>query len=227
MAETWGGNSFAAAPDANAWGALPSNGHGAADKSDDHAANGDNASDAGQVEVIDPTAGNEEFAKAAKDRGWTEKVPYDYKSYEAEHQPVSDWHSASKRYEWSDEYGDVAPRVPMLEQLLFGGEFRMKKGSNFENLEGFNILLDGPEKVLPIRDVSDPAPSYVRTQLTSPQFDEAGLHPVVLENIKLCHYTEPTPIQSYCIPIALQGNDLVATAQTGKAFPGVITTVRY
>jgi ATP-dependent RNA helicase DDX3X len=38
----------------------------------------------------------------------------------------------------------------------------------------------------------------------------------MLENVKLCQYNAPTPIQSYCIPSILTGNDVVAIAQTGK-----------
>lgn len=38
----------------------------------------------------------------------------------------------------------------------------------------------------------------------------------MLENVKLCQYGAPTPIQSYCIPSILTGNDVVAIAQTGK-----------
>lgn len=51
--------------------------------------------------------------------------------------------------------------------------------------------------------------------LTTLQFDDAGLHPVMLENVKLCQYAAPTPIQSYCIPAVLTGHDVVAIAQTG------------
>lgn len=36
------------------------------------------------------------------------------------------------------------------------------------------------------------------------------------ENIKLCGYKVPTPIQAYAIPAVLTGNDLIAVAQTGK-----------
>lgn len=50
------------------------------------------------------------------------------------------------------------------------------------------------------------------------KFDDAGLHPVMLENVKLCQYTAPTPIQSYCIPAVLTGHDVVAIAQTGMLF---------
>lgn len=37
-----------------------------------------------------------------------------------------------------------------------------------------------------------------------------------MENIKLCNYITPTPIQSYCIPTVLMGHDVVACAQTGS-----------
>lgn len=38
----------------------------------------------------------------------------------------------------------------------------------------------------------------------------------MLGNIKLCRYDVPTPIQAYCIPSVLQGQDVIAIAQTGK-----------
>jgi ATP-dependent RNA helicase DDX3X len=62
--------------------------------------------------------------------------------------------------------------------------------------------------------------------LTTVQFDDAGLHPVMLENVKLCRYSVPTPIQSYCIPAVLTGHDVVAIAQTGKR-PAEISTTSY
>lgn len=48
------------------------------------------------------------------------------------------------------------------------------------------------------------------------QFESAGLHPVMLENIKLCGYTKPTSIQAYSIPAIITGHDLIAVAQTGS-----------
>jgi len=39
----------------------------------------------------------------------------------------------------------------------------------------------------------------------------------MLENVTLCQYVAPTPIQSYCIPAILTGHDVVAVAQTGKS----------
>ena len=48
------------------------------------------------------------------------------------------------------------------------------------------------------------------------QFDAAGLHPIMRENIRLCRYDVPTPIQAYAIPAVLTHHDLIAIAQTGK-----------
>jgi ATP-dependent RNA helicase DDX3X len=49
-------------------------------------------------------------------------------------------------------------------------------------------------------------------------FKDAGLHPVMQENIGLCGYKVPTPIQAYGIPTILEGRDLMAVAQTGMFF---------
>jgi ATP-dependent RNA helicase DDX3X len=38
----------------------------------------------------------------------------------------------------------------------------------------------------------------------------------MLENIRLCNYEVPTPIQAYAIPAVLTGHDLIAIAQTGE-----------
>lgn len=48
------------------------------------------------------------------------------------------------------------------------------------------------------------------------QFDHAGLHPTMLQNIKLCKYDAPTPIQSWTLPAILMGHDVLACAQTGN-----------
>lgn len=42
---------------------------------------------------------------------------------------------------------------------------------------------------------------------------------MVLQNIKLCEYYEPTPIQMYAIPYIMQGKDIVAISQTGMFIP--------
>lgn len=46
-------------------------------------------------------------------------------------------------------------------------------------------------------------------------FAELELAPNILKAVSDCGYETPTPIQEKAIPLALQGRDLVATAQTG------------
>lgn len=52
--------------------------------------------------------------------------------------------------------------------------------------------------------------------LTDAQWADAGLHPVMLENIELCLYDGPTAIQMYSIPAVKMNKDLVAISQTGE-----------
>src|SRR5687767_11812210 len=46
-------------------------------------------------------------------------------------------------------------------------------------------------------------------------FDNLGLSPQSMENIRRAGYASPTRIQSAAIPIALKGRDLIGCAQTG------------
>ena len=46
-------------------------------------------------------------------------------------------------------------------------------------------------------------------------FSKLQLIEPILKAVKLCGYTTPTPIQEQAIPLALEGKDLIATAQTG------------
>ena len=50
----------------------------------------------------------------------------------------------------------------------------------------------------------------------SVQFEDAGLHPVMLENIALCGYKVPTPIQAYVLPSVFKNIDIIGIAQTGE-----------
>ncbi|KAK4404131.1 DEAD-box ATP-dependent RNA helicase 52C [Sesamum angolense] len=48
-------------------------------------------------------------------------------------------------------------------------------------------------------------------------FEEMGFSTNALtDNIRRCKYVKPTPIQSYAIPVAMAGRDLMACAQTGS-----------
>src|SRR5438876_12451075 len=46
-------------------------------------------------------------------------------------------------------------------------------------------------------------------------FTKLGLSPVVLEGVKAMGYVEPTPIQLRVIPLILEGQDVIGSAQTG------------
>jgi len=46
-------------------------------------------------------------------------------------------------------------------------------------------------------------------------FAKLGLPPLIVKGVRAAGYTKPTPIQQRAIPIVLQGQDLVAAAQTG------------
>ncbi len=46
-------------------------------------------------------------------------------------------------------------------------------------------------------------------------FEKLALHPSILKAITESGYTTPTPIQAQAIPVALEGHDLMASAQTG------------
>ena len=48
-----------------------------------------------------------------------------------------------------------------------------------------------------------------------PSFTELPLSPYVKERLSAAHFLLPTPVQEVAIPPALQGKDLLATAQTG------------
>ena len=55
------------------------------------------------------------------------------------------------------------------------------------------------------------------------KFDQLGLSPELLQSVTETGYTEPTPIQIKAIPIALQGRDILASAQTGTGKTAAFT----
>jgi superfamily II DNA/RNA helicase len=46
-------------------------------------------------------------------------------------------------------------------------------------------------------------------------FENLKLDPKLLRAIAACHFKQPTDIQREAIPVALEGRDLMASAQTG------------
>ena len=46
-------------------------------------------------------------------------------------------------------------------------------------------------------------------------FNTLGLEEELLKAVSKQGYTEPSPIQAKCIPVVLEGKDVLASAQTG------------
>ncbi|TKA81621.1 hypothetical protein B0A49_01255 [Cryomyces minteri] len=174
----------------------PSNAYATSDLQDAH----ENATE--PAVVIDKAAATTK----AREAGWAPTSAYDYDTYNASTKGDKDglgevgpaWASTAAKYEWNEEYGDVGPAVPALEAQLFNHEFVMRAGSAIKSLE-FTVTVESPNAICPVRE-----------------FDDAALHPIMRENIRLCGYEHPTAIQAYCLPAILQGVDVIACAQTGS-----------
>jgi ATP-dependent RNA helicase DDX3X len=69
--------------------------------------------------------------QVARDKGWTERVPYAYAelSNDKDHR---DWAGVAVRYEWKDEYGDIGPAVPELEEQLFRSDLMSRAGDKLD-----------------------------------------------------------------------------------------------
>tara|TARA_Y100001001_G_scaffold149976_1_gene160251 strand:- start:1165 stop:2562 length:1398 start_codon:yes stop_codon:yes gene_type:complete len=57
--------------------------------------------------------------------------------------------------------------------------------------------------------------NFERRRKTMQNFESLGLHPVLEKSLKHMKYETPTPIQAQAIPLALEGHDIMGTAQTG------------
>lgn len=88
----------------------------------------------------------DQLIKKARDQGWTEAVAFDYEEFKRLGGNDADFHGSAKVYEWKGEYGDVAPEVPELEKMLFGGEFQVRRGQHFDALD-LEAAIEGTERV--------------------------------------------------------------------------------
>lgn len=131
---------------------------------------------------------------------WAEPQAIDYTSM-ATGNPSQEWGCNARAYTWQDEYGDVGPKYPELELELFGDPATRhdRIGLDFSRIESIEVQQEGPTKIDPISS-----------------FKTGGIHPAMLENIELCGYDNPTPIQKFTIPSILQGHDVIGIAQTGS-----------
>ncbi|GIK01169.1 hypothetical protein Aspvir_005201 [Aspergillus viridinutans] len=152
---------------------------------------------------------NVEASNLAREKGWVPPEQYDYAKYNAgpaekpeevtEQSEIPEWAAKAAKYEWNDEFGDVGPPNKELEDMLFRNEFINRAGLKIGNLQKIDVIAESRERPNPVKN-----------------FDDAGLHPIMRENIRLCNYEIPTPIQAYAIPAVLTGHDLIAIAQTGS-----------
>ena len=85
-------------------------------------------------------------------------IPFNYETVhggEAEKDKTNDtaaWLSDAAIYQWDDEFGDVGEPNPELEKLLFEDEHMQRAGNAIKALS-YEVTVEGPEKVLPVREV--------------------------------------------------------------------------
>lgn len=96
-------------------------------------------------------------------------------------------------------HGDERPD-PRTEDKLYN------KGEGHGNVAGINF------------DKYDDIPVEVSDGCPAPytEFTEETMGDRLFNNLTLCGYTKPTPVQKHSIPIGLVGGDLMACAQTGS-----------
>lgn len=91
----------------------------------------------------------------------------------------------------------IPPDIDTDEKSLFDNG--VEQGINFEKYDDIEVCISGEN-----------VPSHIES------FEEAGLRPYILSNIKKSKYIKPTPVQKYALPIIMSGRDLMACAQTGS-----------
>lgn len=87
-------------------------------------------SDQPPTENVQPCGPSDDSPNDVAAKGWSERVPFTYADYTSTE--FSEWAGSAKRYEWSDEYGDVGPKNEELEKQLF----------NVENMTHAGLKLD-------------------------------------------------------------------------------------
>ncbi|QPH18825.1 hypothetical protein C2857_003925 [Epichloe festucae Fl1] len=131
---------------------------------------------------------------------WVARQKVDYTALSGGENPQK-YDGEAKIYQWDEDFGDVGPKFAELELELFGDPSTRheRAGLDFSKIDQIEVQQEGPTRIQPIR-----------------HFRDAGLHPIMLENVQLMGYDFPTPIQKYTIPSMLQGHDVISIAQTGS-----------
>lgn len=102
------------------------------------------------------------------------------------------WGEDATKENWSTPL----PVNPRVEEELFGSS---NSGINFDKYDD-----------IPVKATGDDCPKNIEN------FDDIEFGEIVRNNIKLCRYAKPTPVQKYSIPIIMNERDLMACAQTGS-----------
>ena len=101
-----------------------------------------------------------EDLKRAKDAGWNDPTPFKYEAVpdgeagEPDNRDSAPWLSDAAVYQWDDEFGEVGQPQPELEKMLFADDNIQRRGGHLNALS-FEVNLEGPLKVQPVREVSD------------------------------------------------------------------------
>ena len=88
------------------------------------------------------------------------------------------------------------PADARIENELFGS---VNSGINFNKYDD-----------IPVEATGDDVPAHIT------EFSEAGMGPIIDNNVARAGYTVPTPVQKYAVPIIYGGRDVMACAQTGS-----------
>ncbi|ROT37554.1 DEAD-domain-containing protein [Sodiomyces alkalinus F11] len=151
-------------------------------------------------------AANSPDATDPAQKGWVKPEGYNYDEFGQENArnfALGFAHNA-KSYQFNiEEYGDVGPEVPELEEELFGPpELRGldAMGQAYETIEKFEVRQRGDTRIVPIGKT----------------FEDAGLHPIMLRNVEMAGFRVVTPIQRFTFAAIQEGFDVVAIAQTGS-----------
>lgn len=94
------------------------------------------------------------------------------------------------------DWSKPLPRSERVELELFGNS---NTGINFDKYED-----------IPVEATGYDCPPCIHS------FTDTSLGEIVENNIQLCKYDKPTPVQKYAIPVVLARRDLMACAQTGS-----------
>lgn len=107
--------------------------------------------------------------------------------------------------------GSTYPNNPHDEPITELFEKSGLRGSHFDSVYSDQMV-----------EVSHPRPQEIPPPITSfsdlsPSTGSSlSFHPRILQNLNLCRYFNPTPIQRYAFPIIAAGYDVMGCAQTGS-----------